>query len=487
LRGFFVGKKMEIEKYFNSLELKEWKILGNTNGGGQSNTIQVEHISTKEKGVFRVLKKPTEVDIKRFKREIKILTDPKFKHQNIVEIIDYTKSETDYWYISKLGDDFTPHWERLREKYSDNPNQLCSEAINYIIALLEGLKILHEQKVIHRDIKPKNIIIHKEGPQLIDFGLLFVEGEERLSPLNDAVGNVRFSHDTQMNRLDEVPAWLDVFQISQLLIWMLQETPDKSWTRPLHWAYVVYPKLMSQENILKLKAITSICSEPTLSPKNANELLSLLNRLFLSNDKMTISNSSSVNEIKESIAVKSAGRMLELNKDYELLTSSKNTFLSVYEPLYNYLLDFSKTQDFKDLNGHIVSYPISTINQDLDSRPYQELRVLTLMQLYFGDTATGRNFYIYLEVCVLAPSLYEKNYYGFGPDYLPWGFRIHKHANRQEDKIFFLEKCLFKEWDFRLNNKGEIISLKRNEIMTINDIKIKIDKLIFDKLSYSIL
>ena len=75
------------------------------------------------------------------------------------------------------------------------------------------------------------------------FGIAHDEAESRLTSLDEAVGNEKFSPDVMRSRLEVVPPWLDVFALAQFLMWMLDENAPKAhWRRPIHWNYGPVPQ-----------------------------------------------------------------------------------------------------------------------------------------------------------------------------------------------------------------------------------------------------
>lgn len=326
---------LEIQNKFAEQNISDWRISGQIDGTtGQAVVTEVTKISDGKKGVFRFLnpKRQSEIDIKRFRREIKILTSPKYKHPNIINILDY--SEDNLWYISEKGEQFTKHWANIRTDYADKPDKIVEIGIDYLKNIISGLIQLHDEKVVHRDIKPDNLVVVNNQPVLIDFGLVFNPKEERITPLDSAVGNARYSPDQMMNRLEEVPPWLDIFQLSQLLIWMVSEKPTKNWTRPLDWRWVIYPEKMTDTTVLSIKALTAICSDPFVSPSNAKELQQLIFNLFSlkSIDKHT---DPTVNEIIESIKSGKAKSLIHSSTDLSIFNSSfpmfERFFLTIKE------------------------------------------------------------------------------------------------------------------------------------------------------------
>jgi serine/threonine protein kinase len=278
-------KQNEARKIFNNLQLADWQEVPQTiKQGGEAAVLVVRHKSDK-KGVFRHLRDTDEKANQRFHRELKILTEAKLQHPSIIKLLAYTTDERP-WYISELGEPFDNYWRKQRERLQNQPDEIIKLAITHIIEILEGLAPLHDVGVIHRDIKPQNIVVLSQPDKsyravLIDFGIAFFDDEPRLTDLSEAPGNKRYSPDQMMNRMDNVPPWLDVFELSQVLIWMVRKMPVKHyWDRPLHWRWVEYNDRLSDDFVLSLRALTSLCSEQSISPQNGNEMIKLVYELF---------------------------------------------------------------------------------------------------------------------------------------------------------------------------------------------------------------
>lgn len=330
----------ETKNIFNNLNIPDWKVTGQINSkSGQATVLEVTRDGDNQKGVFRYLKQQEAIDIKRFKREVKILTTEKYKHPSIVNILAYSLDEL--WYISEKGEPFRKHWADIKQKYIENPDQILQQAISYLNCIISGLTALHREKVVHRDIKPDNIIIINGQPVLIDFGLVFHPEEERITPIDSAVGNARFSPDQMMNRLEEVPPWLDIFQLSQLLIWMISEKSVKNWSRPLDWRWVIYPPKMSDKMILSVKAITAICSDPFVSPSNAMEFEKLIANL-ISFDYVDIHPDSGVNEIIQSIKSGKAKSVISSSEDLAIFNSSFPVFEKYFLQIESHIKELSE-------------------------------------------------------------------------------------------------------------------------------------------------
>ena len=108
-------------------------------------------------------KQQTQEIIRRFEREAKSLA--KLSHANIIKVLDYGDHDGSPYLVMEFSPVGT-----LKEKLgAPMPWQ---EAAKLLMPIAKALKYAHEQKIIHRDVKPSNILITESGdPMLSDFGI----------------------------------------------------------------------------------------------------------------------------------------------------------------------------------------------------------------------------------------------------------------------------------------------------------------------------
>ncbi|WP_157607480.1 protein kinase domain-containing protein [Runella limosa] len=315
----------KVTAHFDALGLDDWKAQGNAKSGGQAIGIAVRNIATKELGFFRLLNAPSEDEIRRFKREIKILTDERYYHKNVIKILTHSTSGDNYWYISKQGQPFDTWWHKRKEKLDYDPNRIFDEAKEIVYNLADGLVKLHKEGVVHRDIKVPNIVVIDDEPVLIDFGVSFDPEDERLTEVGEAVGNEMHSPDVARNWLEKVLTWIDIFHLSQLFMWMVAEKNVKHyWRRPLHWRYVNYSKGLSKNNENIIRAVTAIAGTPETSPKDAGQFLDILIQVTSNYENYNMDEASKriLQEMEDSSVSKTKARAENiemLGADFELI------------------------------------------------------------------------------------------------------------------------------------------------------------------------
>jgi len=103
--------------------------------------------------------------IERFTREV--LNSARLDHPNVVQIYDVGQDGTTNYYVMQLVDGNDLHGEiRKRGSFS------LEETARLIAQIAEGLDHAHSQGIVHRDIKPDNVLLDRRGhARVVDFGI----------------------------------------------------------------------------------------------------------------------------------------------------------------------------------------------------------------------------------------------------------------------------------------------------------------------------
>ena len=110
--------------------------------------------------------------------------------------------------------------ESLRSKIKRGPLG-PAEALSYAAQVADGLAAAHAGGIIHRDVKPANILVTKDGTaRVADFGLAKISGEARLTQAGRAVGTVAYMSPEQL-RGEDVDVRTDVWSLGVVLYEML--------------------------------------------------------------------------------------------------------------------------------------------------------------------------------------------------------------------------------------------------------------------------
>ncbi len=125
--------------------------------------------------------------LKRFEREAKALG--KLSHPNIVNVHDYGEYEDQPYLVME----FLPGGTLKDKLGRPMPWQ---EAVRLLIPIADALAYAHEHGILHRDVKPSNILLAEKGqPMLTDFGIakiLDLEGEQTLTGTGVGIGTPEY-------------------------------------------------------------------------------------------------------------------------------------------------------------------------------------------------------------------------------------------------------------------------------------------------------
>lgn len=114
----------------------------------------------------------TEADfLTRFQREAKVAA--MLRHPNIIQVydFDYSKEDDAYYMVMEFIEGPTLK-ERLEELAREGQLMPLEEAVNIVVAIANALDYAHQHRMVHRDVKPANIMFTRDGqPILTDFGI----------------------------------------------------------------------------------------------------------------------------------------------------------------------------------------------------------------------------------------------------------------------------------------------------------------------------
>lgn len=107
-------------------------------------------------------------------------------HPNIVNVYDVYDDDGIYFIVMELVEGIT-----LKQYIEENGRLPMDKAIDFSIQIASGLEVAHENHIIHRDIKPQNIIVAKNGNiKVTDFGIAKAATSNTLT--SGAMGSVHY-------------------------------------------------------------------------------------------------------------------------------------------------------------------------------------------------------------------------------------------------------------------------------------------------------
>ncbi len=206
--------------------LDKYKLLGHLGTGGMSSVYLAESKNTHQKRAIKVLPKKKVSDksyLDRFYREGKAAAS--LNHPNIVRIYDINNSGDTHYMVMEYvqGAD-------LHDTVRDHGPMSFEDVTEAMIQSAEGLLHAHEKKMVHRDVKPANLLRTEDGViKILDLGLALFnsEGEESLTVLyNEKVmGTADYLSPEQAVNSHEVDHRADIYSLGCTLYYLLTGRP----------------------------------------------------------------------------------------------------------------------------------------------------------------------------------------------------------------------------------------------------------------------
>jgi serine/threonine-protein kinase len=162
--------------------------------------------------------------VERFLREIEVGTA--LQHPHIVGVLDSGQTDGILYYTMPFVDGAS-----LRDRLDREKQLPIDDAIQIARQVAEALAYAHSRNVIHRDIKPVNILLSADGAMVADFGIaraVSVAGGETLTRTGMAVGTPTYMSPEQAMASRDVTAESDVYSLACVVYEMLAGQPPFS-------------------------------------------------------------------------------------------------------------------------------------------------------------------------------------------------------------------------------------------------------------------
>ena len=191
--------------------------------GGMATVYLADDLRHERKVALKVLKPELAavVGADRFLAEIK--TTANLQHPHILPLFDSGEADSFLFYVMPYVEG-----ESLREKLNREQQLPVDEAIRIATAVAQALQHAHDREVIHRDIKPGNILIQDGQPVVADFGIALAVGAgggARMTETGLSVGTPYYMSPEQATGDQYVGPASDIYALGAVLYEMLVGEP----------------------------------------------------------------------------------------------------------------------------------------------------------------------------------------------------------------------------------------------------------------------
>jgi serine/threonine protein kinase len=227
--------------------LGPYQIVGKLGRGGMGTVYEAVNLETGEPAAVKLLSPALAAEEgfrERFEAEIETLR--KLNHPNIVRLFGFGEQDEQLFYAMELIDG-----NSLEEELSRGRRFDWREVVRIAIEICRALRHAHDRGVIHRDIKPGNLLMSSTGQiKLSDFGIARLFGNTRLTSAGSVLGTAEYMAAEQAAGRP-VDQRADLYSLGAVMYALLARRPvfrGKSLAEMLHKHQFETPEPLSKYN-----------------------------------------------------------------------------------------------------------------------------------------------------------------------------------------------------------------------------------------------
>ncbi len=246
--------------------------------------------------------------LKRFDREARAMA--RLDHQNIIRVYDVGQHENSHYIVMEYFPGKDLRWMTV-EKGSFTPE----ETVEITIQIAEALSFAHEHGIIHRDIKPGNIMINERKIIKVgDFGIAAAADEVSLTATGQVLGTPEYMAPEQAKG-EPFDGRADLYALGLVMYKMLTgSSPYEGLSKMAIVGKLIYEKEDS----------TLVYKQPV-----SNQLQQIILKLIKKDASLRYPNARALiddlNELRESLIIESAQRKLRLKSGAAEATAALET------------------------------------------------------------------------------------------------------------------------------------------------------------------
>ncbi len=270
---------MALETSDHPTQLGNYEVVAMIAEGGMGTVYKARHRGTGDIVAIKVIAPGTArnpVILQRFEREF--LAAKVLDHPNVVRALEYCGIGPHPFLVMEYVDG-----ESLGQRVERAGPIAEAEAVSLMVQVCDGLQRAHKQGLVHRDVKPDNILINRDGvAKLTDMGLVKdIENDLNLTKTGRGLGTPHFMAPEQFRNAKTVDARGDIYSLGATLYALVTGTTPFGTSNPLDcWMKKIRNEFPSPREInprlserLDWAIRRAMSAEPSQRPSSCREFV----------------------------------------------------------------------------------------------------------------------------------------------------------------------------------------------------------------------
>ena len=205
--------------------LGQYRLEREIGEGGMGKVFLARHALLKRPTAVKMLKPHMATDeiVARFEREVQLASQ--LLHPNTVEVYDYGRTrEGVFYYVMEYLEG-----ETLDKLVSEHGPMPLARALHVLKQICAALRVAHTRSLVHRDVKPHNIMLCRRGGEydvvkILDFGLVkdIARGESRdITQFQRVLGTPRYMAPERIRNAADADARSDIYSVGAVAFFLL--------------------------------------------------------------------------------------------------------------------------------------------------------------------------------------------------------------------------------------------------------------------------
>lgn len=253
----------------------KWKIQNFIAKGGKGEVYLTQQLNLNRQVALKIMSqefiKSLEGDeeeitseTKRFRREVQVMA--RMQHPNILQVYDFDRLEMDGIEMDYIVMEYSPgptlRQDMPEKGFGHDENSVKKWLKKYFFPILDGMKAVHDKGVVHRDMKPENVLVVDGSPKIMDFGIAGGYHMDNVTKTHHMLGTINYMPEEQFIDLALSDARVDVYALGKILYEVVEGKMKKNRDKPFQSVSLDEPKTKF------FKALDLIIQQATAKNRN---------------------------------------------------------------------------------------------------------------------------------------------------------------------------------------------------------------------------